>query len=76
MKSTKDLLLLLLVLAGAAGAGFWVLQMDAGSILPQQQTQADQATTAAGGAFRSKALKPAIFLARRIFRFPGCGAGR
>ncbi|MAE50891.1 MAG: hypothetical protein CMH27_03695 [Micavibrio sp.] len=50
MKSTKDLLLLLLVLAGAAGAGFWVLQMDAGSILPQQQTQADQATTAAGGA--------------------------
>lgn len=43
MKSSKDVLLLLVVLIGAAGAGMWVLQMDAQVTPAQEQVAPDVA---------------------------------
>jgi len=42
MKSSKDIILLLVVLIGAAAAGMWVLQMDA-QVTPAQQGESAEA---------------------------------
>ncbi len=41
MKLSKDILLLLVVLVGAAGAGMWVLQMDA-QVTPAQPSEVEE----------------------------------